>query len=363
MPPDLRPPDRTPDPTLDPQTPAPSAKPTRRWPVLLLVLAAVILLFALRSRIPFDWSTLGLQLRSISPLQVLLALLLTHLGLWLRAWRWAVLLSPVRKSTTTELLPAQAIGFTVVALFGRVADLARPYLIARRTQTPVATQLAIYSVERAFDLGAAAILFSTTLAFSSANMPHHEAFTRAGELALAATSLVALLALGLRFAGEALAALTARLLHPLSPRLAELASARLLDLRQGFHTVSSLGEFAAALALSLAMWLGYAFVYVTSAHAFTAAPQLAALSLASAMLLLATGMGGSLLQLPVLGWFTQIAVLAAALHAFFAVPLETATACGVVLLVTSSLGIVPAGLLAARVQGIGLRDAAHTAAT
>jgi hypothetical protein len=75
------------------------------------------------------------------------------------------------------------------------------------------------------------------------------------------------------------------------------------------------------------------------------------------MLLLASGLGGSLLQLPVLGWFTQIAVLAAALHGFFAVPIETATACGAVILLVTNLCIVPAGLLAAHLQGIGLRDA------
>ena len=41
----------------------------------------------------------------------------------LRALRWSVLLAPVRKTPALHLLPAQLIGFTAVALFGRFADL------------------------------------------------------------------------------------------------------------------------------------------------------------------------------------------------------------------------------------------------
>jgi len=78
------------------------------------------------------------------------------------------------------------------------------------------------------------------------------------------------------------------------------------------------------------------------------------------MLLLATSMGGSMLQLPVLGWFTQIAVLAAALRGFFAVPLEPATACAAVMLFATTLCIAPTGIILARIEGIALRDAARS---
>ena len=82
----------------------------------------------------------------------------------------------------------------------------------------------------------------------------------------------------------------------------------------------------------------------------------------TALLLLATSLGSSMLQLPILGWFTQIAVLAAALHGFFNVPLETATACGAVLLLVANLAVIPAGFLAAQLEGISLREAATTPA-
>jgi hypothetical protein len=261
------------------------------------------------------------------------------------------------------MYPSQLIGFTIVALFGRFADLGRPYLIARRLKTPVATQLAVYSIERAFDLASAAIIFSTTLAFAPRDMPHHEAFARAGIVSLAATLFLAVFALALRFAGHHVARITAKLLHPLSETFADAASARILEFSHGLRIVSTLGEFLSALAISIFMWIIIAVMYFSAAHAFRAAPSLANLSFAATMLLLATSLGGSLLQLPILGWFTQIAVLAAALHGFFNVPLETATACGAVLLVVSNLAVIPAGLLAAHLEGVSLREAATTPST
>ena len=292
---------------------------------------------------------------------MLQALLAIAVGYVLRATRWAVLLAPVRRTSTAQLLPSQLIGFTAVALFGRVADLARPYLVARRLHTPVATQLAVYSIERAFDLAAAAILFSVTLAFAPANMPHHDAFARAGVLSLAATLLLAAFAATIRFAGAQLAATVSRLLAPLSPRFASTLSLRLLDFREGFHTIATVGQFLGALAISLVMWLCIALTYLQSARAFQASPILGSMSFTGIMLLLATSLGASLLQLPVLGWFTQIAVIAAAYRGFYGVPVETASACGTLTLLTTSLSIIPVGLVASRLQGIRLRDATQTA--
>ena len=343
----------------------PSAKqglftPRTMIPVALVFL--VLVFWIARSHASFDWRSLGHQLRSVSPTLVLISFFCTYFGYWLRAWRWSVLLAPLHKTTTLQMFPSQLIGFTIVALFGRFADLGRPYLIARRLKTPVATQLAVYSIERAFDLAAAAIIFSITLAFAPHNMPHHEAFARAGAVSLAATLFLAVFALSLRLAGNQVARIVARLLHPLSETFAHAASERILEFSQGLRIVSTLGEFLSALAISVGMWLVIAIMYLEAVHAFRATPSLADLSFAGTMLLLATGLGGSLLQLPILGWFTQIAILAAALHGFFNVPLETATACGAVLLLVANLAVIPGGFLAAQLEGISLREAATTPA-
>ncbi len=358
-----------PSPNTPPDSPTLTAEPPSRQgiftPRTLLPAALLLLIFIFwlaRSHASFNWSSLAHQLRSVSPPLILVAFSCTYLGYWLRAWRWSVLLGPLHKTSTLQMFAPQLIGFTIVALFGRFADLGRPYLIARRVKTPVATQLAVYSIERAFDLASAAIIFSVTLAFAPRNMPHHEAFARAGIVSLAATLFLAVFAIALRFAGRHVARIAAKLLHPLSETFAHAASERILEFSHGLRIISTLREFFSALAISVGMWLVVAIMYLEATHAFRAAPSLANLSFAATMLLLATSLGGSLLQLPILGWFTQIAVLAAALHGFFNVPLETATACGAVLLVVANLAVIPAGLLAAHLEGVSLREAATTPA-
>jgi uncharacterized membrane protein YbhN (UPF0104 family) len=350
-------------PSATPISPSKTSLFTPRTLIPVGLVLLILILWLAHSHTSFDWKSLGHQLRSVSPLLIVAAIACSYFGYWLRAWRWSVLLSPLHKTTTLQMFPSQLIGFTIVGLFGRFADLARPYLIARRLKTSVATQLAVYSIERAFDLAAAAILFSTTLAFAPHNMPHHEAFARAGALSLAATIFLAVFALALRFAGHHVADLATRLLRPLSEKFAHSAAARILEFSHGLRIVSTVGEFLSALAISVIMWVFIAVTYLCSTHAFQAAPSLATLSFAATMLLLATSLGGSLLQLPILGWFTQIAVLAAALHGFFNVPLETASACGAVILLVSGLSVIPAGLIAAHIEGITLRDAASTPST
>jgi uncharacterized membrane protein YbhN (UPF0104 family) len=342
--------------------PADSANAGRTSALYLLAVIAVlaVAVWLLRSHVPFHWSSLVAQLHDVTWWRVGAALVVIYLCYWLRAARWAVLLAPMRRSSAMKLLPAQVIGFTAVAIFGRVADLARPYMIARRTQTAVTTQIAIYSIERAFDLGAAAILFSAALAFAPPTLPHHQLFVRAGVLSVAVTLGLAVVAALIRFHGERIAAQTERLLHGVLPKLADAAAARVLDLQHGFGAISSFGEFISAMSLSLLMWGGIASCYLLTARAFGSTPELANFSFSATMLLLATGIGGGVIQLPVLGWFSQIALFATTLHVLFGVPLETATACAATVFTVMNLSIVPTGLIIAHLQGIGLRDAVRS---
>jgi uncharacterized membrane protein YbhN (UPF0104 family) len=324
--------------------------------VALLVVAA--LLWVARGRVHLDWESLKLQLRTVDWRLVGLAVAAIYLSVALRAVRWRVLLGPTGETGVVRLMPSQFLGFTLVALVGRAADLARPYLVARRTKTPVATQLAVYSMERAFDLAAAGILFSGTLAFAPKDMPHHEAFARAGGLALVGTVLIAAFALAVRFAGGTVAAIVRKVFRMVSEGFAETSAAKVLEFREGMRSIRTLGQFGVALAWSLVTWGLIASSYLLTARSFRSTPELAGLTV-SGMLLMATSMGGSLLQLPVVGWFTQIGVLAVALHEFFGAPVEAASACAAVLMLVTTLGIVPGGLIAARVEGVGLWDAAR----
>jgi uncharacterized membrane protein YbhN (UPF0104 family) len=337
------------------------ASKRRGWIWVVAVVAAAALLWWLRGRVNFDWHTMVVQLRSVSWRNVVAAIALIYFSFLMRGVRWKILLGKGREAGLNDLVWPQFIGFTGVALVGRLADLSRPYLIARKLRLTVASQLAVYSIERALDLGAAAILFSVTLAFAPRDLPHHAAYVRAGVLASLATLGIAAFAVALRLAGAAVAKIVRALLSPLSKGFAETVADRVMDFREGLLALSTLREFAGALATSMVIWGAIALSYWLTARAFQAEPTLAGITFTAMMLVLATSMGGSLLQLPVLGWFTQIALLAAALHEFFAVPLEPATACAALLLFDSTLCIVPVGLIAARLTGTSVRAAAKAA--
>jgi hypothetical protein len=59
--------------------------------------------------------------------------------------------------------------------------------------------------------------------------------------------------------------------------------------------------------------------------------------------------------LPVLGWFTQIGLVAAAISKFFSVAPEASTACAAMLLLVTFLGIIPVGLIWAQFEHVSLR--------
>jgi hypothetical protein len=87
-------------------------------------------------------------------------------------------------------------------------------------------------------------------------------------------------------------------------------------------------------------------------------PQLAGVTFSRAMLLMGASIGASLLQFPILGWFTQIAATAVSMNAFYGAPVEAATACGALLLGVTFLSIIPVGLVFARVEHVSLKRVA-----
>lgn len=325
------------------------------WLLGGLALVAVIVLFR---RVRFDWGMFWQQLRYVSWWHIAAATALIYGTYWLRAMRWAEFCRASKRVHARELVGPQFVGFTAVAMFGRLADLVRPYLLARRTGLTVSSQVAVYTVERMFDLGAAAVVFSSALAFAPAGLEHRDRFVRVGLGSLAATVVIAVFAVVVRMKGDAVAAWVERRLGRSSPKLARGVEEKILGFRDGLRAVSTVREFAVAAVISLVMWGMIGGAYVQTAHAFAQTPELAGLNFSRTMLLMAVSLGGSLVQLPVLGWFTQIAGTAAAMHGFYGAPIEASTACGAMLLVVLTLSIVPVGLVFARVEGVNLRTVA-----
>jgi hypothetical protein len=327
------------------------------WLVVVFAFAAIVALF--RNKVHFDWATFWQQLRYVSVGHIVAGIALIYVTYYLRAVRWAVFLSPTKKVSASSLVGSQFIGFTAVALFGRLADLTRPYLVARRVGLSLSSQVAVYTIERMFDLGAAAVIFSCALAFTPKNLPHHEVFVRAGVLSMGATLAIAIFAAVVRVAGGAVAGFARATVGLLSKSAGESIATKIIGFRDGLNALSSVRDFAIVALLSLAMWLLIGSAYLQTAHAFVQTPELGGLTFSRTMLLMAVSIGGSLLQLPIIGWFTQIAVTATAMHTFYGAPIEAATACGALILVVTFLCIIPTGLIYSQVENVSLKKIAR----
>lgn len=308
----------------------------------------------------FDFAHLRMQLAKVNWAKIAIGLGCIYLGYVLRSVRWALLIRHNRRTPVLSLLGTQVIGFTSVALVGRVADLSRPYLVAKKTGLPISTQIAVYIVERLFDAGSMALMFSSVIVLAPArSLPYPEIFRKVGYWGLAGTVAGALFLVAVRLAGETVASFFERVLGVLSKALGKAIGDKIREFRTGLDTLRTAGDLAITLGISLAMWGLIMGSYLVTMRSFEASPQLATMTLAKGMVLMIVSGGASVLQLPVLGWFTQIGVVAAALSKFFSVAPEPATACAAMLLAVTFLAIVPVGLIWAQFEHVSLRKVAE----
>jgi hypothetical protein len=326
----------------------------------VVFLALVALVVWGRDKIHFDFGVFASQLKLADWRKIGIAFGCIYICYAFRAARWALLLRHIKKVPLFSLLGTQVIGFTAVALIGRIADPVRPYLVSKKTGLPLSNQIAVYIVERLFDAGSMALIFSATILltawFGGPNtMPHPEVMKKVSYGALITTIAGALFLIAVRFTGGAVALILEDSFSLISKSLGHAIGDKIRAFRAGLDTLRSFSDFGIASSLSLAMWGLITLAYLEITTAFVASPQLAGLTLAKCMLLMASSMLVSGFQLPVLGWFTQIGVVAAAMSGFFGVAAEPATACAATLLAVTFLSIAPVGLVWARFEHVSLR--------
>ncbi len=326
-----------------------------------LVLAAfAALIYWGRDRIHFDFSVFRSQLVLADWRKIGVAAACIYLGYLIRSVRWALLLRHNKKVPPLSLLGTQVIGFTAVALIGRVADLVRPYLVAKKTGLPISSQVAVYIVERLFDAGSMALIFSCAIVFTPAGaLPHAELVKKAGYGFLAVTMLGAIFLVAVRLAGGAVASLLERAFGIFSRKLGHAVGAKNthLSYRSRYHPLLC-GFRCHSGTLIHHVGTDCPGLPRGPCEPLSPAPQLASITPAQCVLLLAISGGASVVQLPVLGWFTQIGVVAAAIASFFGAAPEASTACAATLLLVSFLGIVPVGLIWAQFEHVSLRKVA-----
>ena len=237
---------------------------------ILLVTVALIALFLRQA----DLSAVGRELAHAHPGGVLLALLATVSTFIFRTFRWQYLLLPAGRVPFAPAFRATVIGFGANAMLpGRVGEVLRPYLLARKANLDPTATFATIVLERALDIITLLLLFAlsvtlldTRFVVSDGQMLGAVQF---GGLIAAAAALAGL-AVAFVFAGHAerVTALTARLTRRLPQRFGRLATKIVAAFGAGFAVLRSPAALGLAFAWSLAVWLSIALTNWAMAHAF-----------------------------------------------------------------------------------------------
>jgi hypothetical protein len=325
---------------------------------LVAAILAALIYMQFRTWKGFDWATFWDQSRQVSSLNILNAILLIYLSYFLRALRWKIFLRPVhREISAVALIRPTLIGFTGLALLGRPGELIRPYLIARRINLTFSSQLAVWAVERIFDIGGftvllvLAIFLPTELRF----LPNPDIYPRlrlGGFLLVVVVVALALAAFLVAKFGDGVAAwIEVRFSH-LAANFGHRVAQRVREFHGGLDTVHGPLAFLQLSGLSILMWWIIALAYLQVTHAYGAA--LAHMTVSKVLLLMGSSMLGSLIQLPGVGGGSQLATISALQHIFDASH-ELAASCGILLWLATFVSVVPIGLLLAHRERLSLR--------
>lgn len=281
----------------------------------------------------------------------------THVFVYaIRALRWQYLLQPVGKVRFSAALNATIIGFAAISLLpGRVGEVLRPYLLARREGLNATSTFATIILERLLDLVVVLLLFGSFLWLFDPGVATDRDATlfraiKIGGLVAAAGALVALV-LVFVLAGhpEALGRAAQGIERVLPLRLAHLLARLVQTFAEGLAVVRQPRWLAAALALSVPLWCAIALGVwlVTLAFHIT-------LPYTGSFLLLALLVVGVSVPTPGgLGAFHEAYRIGAT--AFFGAPNDTAIGAAIVLHATSFVPVALVGLGLMAREGVSLR--------
>jgi uncharacterized protein (TIRG00374 family) len=348
--------------------------------IVLAVLAALVY-SQFRHWRSFDWQQFWKVSKDVNLWMVLGGVVLIYLADVLRAVRWKLFLSPTCKTTVSRLIPSQFIGFTGLALLGRPGELVRPFLVARKENLTFSSQLAVWAVERVFDISAVAILMGLSLAIWGDKFKAYPQVQTAGYLLLGLAAALALIFFLLWWRTEQIASVLDRLLRPRSEQVANTICRKVRAFGQGLHTIRDLKSFLLIALVSLCLWVFIAQAYIQVMHAYpvttvevqadtdddddsgpvvTRTIRLHQMKLEDALLVMGASMAGSIVQLPGVGGGSQLAVIELLSSDIFKnepynITRELAVSVGMLCWLVTFMAVIPAGLIMAHRERISMR--------
>jgi len=236
---------------------------------VVVAILGLLVYFQVQHWRSFDWARFRAE-SHVSPLHIVAAIALIYVTYVLRAWRWKVFLEPVCESKTSHLVSPTFVGFTGLALLGRPGEFIRPYLIARRENLSVASQIGVWTVERIFDIGAFTVLMTVDVFFSTvirAN-PYLHKFKIAALVLCGVVAFAALMAVLIRRRQHDVAMFFHKVTARFSKGLAHAVDQKIRAFGDGLNTVASGTALLKLIGISLLMWFMIALAYRAVAHSY-----------------------------------------------------------------------------------------------
>ena len=312
--------------------------------LVLLALAAIGVIVAyplLRGQ--FNWSLFFSTIQTLDPWWLTASVVATMTTYLIRAYRWQVLLEPLKSIRIETLLSTTLIGFSAIYVLGRWGELVRPLWLTRREQVPITASFATIVVERFLDSVMLIVLFAWALLTVDVSPESAEALTlmKNGAWFISGACVAAIVALFL-FRSN-----LERIL-PYIPfvRLRSMAA----SFAQGLSFLQSGRSLSLAIFHSVVLWIAitlqFWFTLLGIHFDFTVE--------ASTLVLVGTALG-SIVQVPGIGGGFQ-AGFVFCMATFFRIPAETALAAALVAWVFSYMPTVVATVIYMFIQGVRLRD-------
>lgn len=170
----------------------------------------------------------------------------------LRSYRWGVILQPMEKISQFTLFAVTSVGFLAIAAIpARIGELARPYLIAKKSPIKMSSALGTIIVERVLD--SLAVLTMTVAVFILQDLPSW--MIKSGILFFIVTMLVIACMIGLILRRERAVKVIDRILQRLPGKPAQKVNHVIHHFIDGFQVITDVNRLLYLLLLSAVVWL------------------------------------------------------------------------------------------------------------
>ncbi len=317
------------------------------------ILIAAFFLYLFFEKI--EWDRVLSAIRQANYWWLIPNIIMIFASMALRAWRWGIMVNPLKKCSFRGLYAATMIGFMASNILpARLGELARPLSLGKIENVSRSAAMATTLIERVFDLLTLLALFTLIILFKefpasvSEDLRHLET---AGWLFLAVTLFAVAILTLLKFHTQATLNVLNKVLHIFPQRIKEVGSDLLVKFASGLEVLSDPRSVLLISAQSALLWI----IMALSNYFIFLAFDMSFLPLdASFVVLAVVSVGIMLPNAPgFIGPYQYLTVLSLSLYG---VDKDTAAACSIVMWATQYFTITIAGLYHLKQEHLSLKE-------